>query len=367
MTNQFKRIIIIWLLAAVTAFAAEPYVVAWWFSATSPRTISPRADLTETERTAIKLFQATSPSVVSVFAQKNPQYLFSQGEEAIDVQTGTGIVWDAAGHVITNYHVIKGTNEFAAHLPSGESVHVRVVGTAPSYDIALLQLERTPVPLHPIAVGRSSDLQVGQSAFAIGNPYGLEQTLTSGIISALHRQIPTAEGREIAGGIQTDAPLNPGNSGGPLLDSSGRLIGVNTMIISGSKASAGVGIAIPVDIVNRVAAQLIREGHVPIPGIGIAAAPEITAAQAGIDGVIILKVYPDSPAAKAGLKGVTASGDIGDVITAANGQPVHDVSNLAGVFEQFGAGKTVTLTVSHDGVHSRKVDVTLADVSRNQG
>ena len=183
----------------------------------------------------------------------------------------------------------------------------------------------------------------------------------------MHRQIPTTEGRELAGGIQTDAPLNPGNSGGPLLDSSGRLIGVNTMIISGSKASAGVGIAIPVDIVNRVAAQLIRQGHVPVPGIGIAAAPEITAAQAGIDGVIILKVYPDSPAAKAGLKGASGSGDIGDVITAANGQPVHNVSELAGVFEQIGAGKAVTLTVSHDGVHSRQVDVTLADVSENQG
>ncbi|MGO9234601.1 MAG: S1C family serine protease [Methylocella sp.] len=366
MPNRFKQIVVLCLLVAATAFVAEPYIVAWWFSATLPRTISPRADLTETERTTIKLFQTVSPSVVSVFARMNPQDLLSQGQEETEVQTGTGIVWDTAGHVITNYHVIKGTNQFAAHLPSGESVHVRVVGTAPSYDIAVLQLERTPVPLHPIAVGSSSDLQVGQSAFAIGNPYGLEQTLTSGIISALHRQIPTAEGREIAGGIQTDAPLNPGNSGGPLLDSAGRLIGVNTMIISGSKSSAGVGIAIPVDIVNRVAAQLIREGHVPVPGIGIAAAPEVTAAQAGIDGIIILKVYPDSPAAKAGLKGVTASGEIGDVITAANGHPVHDVSDLASIFEQTGAGKTVTLTVSHDGVHSRPVDVTLADVSKNQ-
>jgi 2-alkenal reductase len=129
----------------------------------------------------------------------------SQGQEESDVQTGTGIIWDAAGHVITNYHVIKGSDQFAAHLPSGESVDVRVVGTAPNYDLAVLQLERTRVPLHPIAVGKSSEVQVGQSAFAIGNPYGLEQTLTSGIVSALHRQIPTAEGREIAGGIQTDA------------------------------------------------------------------------------------------------------------------------------------------------------------------
>jgi 2-alkenal reductase len=181
----------------------------------------------------------------------------------------------------------------------------------------------------------------------------------------LHRRIPTAEGGEIAGGIQTDAPLNPGNSGGPLLDSSGRLIGVTSLIISGSGASAGVGIAIPVDIVNRVAAQLIREGHVPIPGIGIAAAPEatVTQSESGNDGVVILRVFPGSPAAKAGLKGVTRSGGVGDIITAANGQPVHDVTDLASIFEQLGAGKTVTLTVSH-GDHSRPVAVTLSDVSQ---
>ena len=240
------------------------------------------------------------------------------------------------------------------------------VGSAPTYDLAVLQLERIPSPLHPIALGSSADLQVGQSAFAIGNPYGLEQSLTSGIVSALNRQIPTAEGHEIAGGIQTDVPLNPGNSGGPLLDSSGRLIGVTEMIISGSGAFVGVGIAIPVDDVNRVAAQLIREGHVPIPGVGIAAATEAAAAQAGVEGVIILRIYPNSPAAKAGLKGVTASGDVEDVITAANAQPVHDVTDLARIFEQIGVGKTVTLTVARDG-QSRPVDVTLADVSRNQG
>jgi 2-alkenal reductase len=151
-----------------------------------------------------------------------------------------------------------------------------------------------------------------------------------------------------------------------LLDSSGRLIGVTEMIISGSGEFAGVGIAIPVDDVNRVAAQLIREGHVPIPGMGIAAAPEAAAAQAGIDGVIVLRVYPDSPAAKAGLKGVTTGGDVEDVVTAANGQPVHDVTDLARIFERIGVGKTVTLTVAR-GDQSRSVDVTLADVSRNQG
>jgi 2-alkenal reductase len=366
MSNRFIPFAVICFLVLAAAYVVEPYLVAWRFSATAPRAIAARGDLTELEQTTIKLFQTVSPSVVYVFARTKPEELFGPEEQATDVQAGTGSVWDAAGHVITNYHVIKGADQFAAHLVSGESVPVRVIGTAPNYDLAVLQLERTNVPLHPIAVGTSADLQVGQSAFAIGNPYGLEQTLTSGIISALRRKIPTAEGHEIAGGIQTDAPLNPGNSGGPLLDSAGRLIGVTTMIISGSGASAGVGIAIPVDVVNRVAAQLIAKGHVPTPGIGIAAAPETATAQLGIAGVIVLKVYPNSPAEKAGVKGVGANGEIQDVITAANGQRVDNVAELASIFEELGPGKTVALTVERGG-KSRSVEVTLADVSHNQG
>jgi 2-alkenal reductase len=370
MTNRFLGIAIFWLLVVATAYVAEPYLVAWQFSAASPRTITPRADLTGAEQTRIKVFQSVSPSVVSVFARLAPQNVFTPGQQEsevqTEVQTGTGIIWDGAGHVITNYHVIKGTDQFAAHLASGESVLVRVIGTAPNYDIAVLQLERTQTPLRPIAIGDSADLQVGQSVFAIGNPYGLEQTMTAGIISALRRTMPTAEGHEISGGIQTDASLNPGNSGGPLLDSSGRLIGVTSMIISGSGASAGVGIAIPVDVVNRVAAQLISTGHVPTPGIGIAAASEAAAAQIGVDGVIVLRVRPDSPAAKAGFKGVSPNGDVGDVITEANGQPIHDIADLTGIFEEAGVGKTVKLTVTN-GAHSRSVDVTLADVSQNRG
>lgn len=367
MPKRFTQIAVIWLLALATAFVAKPYLAAWRFSATAPRTVAPRASLTESEQTTIKLFQTVSPSVVYIFAKTKRDAHFLPGEtEEPEVQAGTGIVWDAAGHVITAYHVIKGADQFLAHLVSGESVPARVIGAAPNYDLALLQLERTDVPLHPIAIGRSSDVQVGQSAFAIGNPYGLEQTLTSGIVSALQRKIPTAEGHEIAGGIQTDAPLNPGNSGGPLLDSAGRLIGVTTVIISGSGASAGVGIAIPVDVVNRVAAQLISTGHVATPGIGIAAAPETAAVQAGVEGVIVLKVYPGSPAEKAGLKGASPNGEIQDVITAANGQAVENVAELASIFEETGAGKTVTLTVVRNG-HSRSVDVTLADVSRKQG
>lgn len=367
MTNRFIWVAVVWLLLLATAFVAEPYFVAWRFSATSPQTIAPRADLTETERTTIKLFQTVSPSVVYIFAQASSPSLSSREAEENVVQTGTGIIWDAAGHVITNYHVTKGSNQFGARLPSGESVGARLVAASAHYDLAVLQLERPQAAIQPIAVGSSSDLQVGQSAFAIGNPYGLEQTLTSGIISALHRRIPTETGHEIAGGIQTDAPLNPGNSGGPLLDSTGRLIGVNSAIISGSGASSGIGIAIPIDIVNRVAAELIRERHAPVPGIGIVAVVETAAAQLGVDGVIIVKVQPGSPAAKAGLKGIGPSDEtIGDVITAVNGEPVHDITELAGLFEQIGVGKAVTLTVLR-GDQSRTVEVTLADVSQYQG
>jgi 2-alkenal reductase len=365
-TNRFLGIAIFWLLVLITAFVAEPYLTAWRFSATAPRIVAPREDLSEAERTSIKLFQNVSPSVVAVFARKNPEKLLARGQDKGEVQTGSGIIWDAAGHVITNYHVIKGTDQFAAHLSTGEPVAVRVIATAPNYDLAVLQLERTPNPLRPIAVGRSSTLQVGQFAFAIGDPYGLEQTMTSGIISALRRSIPAQDGHEITGAIQTDAPLNPGNSGGPLLDSSGRLIGVTTMIISGSGASAGVGIALPVDLVNRVVTELISTGHVPTPGIGIAVASETESAQLGVDGVIILKVFPNSVAAKAGLKGATASGEVKDVITAVNGQKVNDVTDLTAIFEQLGVGKTVTLTVQR-GDKSRTVDIPLADVSQRQG
>jgi 2-alkenal reductase len=265
--------------------------------------------------------------------------------------------------VITNNHVINGTAQIGVRLTSGEFVAARVVGAAPNYDLAVLQLERPRSVLHPIAIGRSADLQVGQSTFAIGNPYGLDQTLTSGIVSALGRRLPTLTAHEVKGMIQTDAPINPGNSGGPLLDSAGRLIGVNSAIVSGSGASAGIGFAIPVDIVNRVATELIRNGHVPLPGIGIVAAKQGQATSLGIDGIIIVRTLPGSPAAKAGIEGVTADGYVRDVVTAVNGKPTHSMDELASTFEDAGIGSQVTLTVERDG-QSRQLKVTIVDVSQ---
>ena len=357
------RLAIVWLLLLATLWVAEPYLMTLWFSASAPRTVTPAGNLAASEQATIALFKNVSPSVVHVFARAAPTAsLFSDERENL-VQSGSGIVWDAAGHVITNNHVINGTAQIGVRLTSGEFVAARVVGAAPNYDLAVLQLERTKSALQPIAVGQSADLQVGQSTFAIGNPYGLDQTLTSGIVSALGRRLPTGTAREVKGMIQTDAPINPGNSGGPLLDSAGRLIGVNSAIVSGSGASAGIGFAIPVDIVNRVTTELIRNGHVPLPGVGIVAAKQGEATRLGVDGVIIVRTLPDSPAAKAGIEGATADGVVRDIITKANGKAVHSMEELTSIFEDAGIGKQVGLTVERDG-QGRNVKVTIADISQ---
>jgi S1-C subfamily serine protease len=361
--GRLSRIIGVWLLLLAAAWVAEPYVVALWSATAGPRTVTARRDLSQAEQTTIKLFKTASPSVLHVFARSERQSSMLDEDEQGVVQSGTGIVWDTAGHVITNYHVISGTERIGARLTSGEFANARVIGVAPTYDLAVLQLEGLRSPLQPISIGRSADLQVGQQTFAIGNPYGLEQTLTSGIVSALHRRLPTASSHEISGVIQTDAPINPGNSGGPLLDSAGRLIGVNSAIISGSGASAGIGFAIPVDVVNRVATELIRTGRVPVPGIGIIAASERETTRLDVDGVVIVRALPQSPAARAGLEGADVNGGaVTDVITAVNGKPVHSMSDLANILEDVGVGKTAKLTVLRDG-QSRSVDVPVTDTS----
>ena len=368
-TNFLLRVVIFWALVLATVWVLQPYAVSLWAAATEPRTVTPRGSLAEYEETTIKLFNAASPSVVHVFAAAPQRGIFQLEPAESAVQSGSGIIWDAAGHVVTNYHVIRGAQRIrvrAGNSTEASSPRPQIVGAAPNYDIAVLRLDSPRATLHPIAIGSSADLQVGQAAFAIGNPYGLEQTLTSGIISAVGRRLPTSAAYEIGGVIQTDAAVNPGNSGGPLLDSAGRLIGVNSAIISGSGASAGIGFAIPVDTVNRIAAELIRQGHVPLAGIGIVAAHETTATQLGIGGIIIVRVLPGSPAAKAGLvSGGSAGGAIGDVILAANGTPVHNVADLAAILQQVGIGNAVRLSILRDG-RVQDIDVAVADVSALQ-
>lgn len=366
MPDRFIRIALAMALVLLGLFVAEPYVSRFLYSADAPRPVMARGDLAGTETATIELFQRVSPSVVHVFAQPSSRSLsMAEGDgEQGGVQTGTGFIWDAAGHVVTNNHVVENAKPVAIRLASGETVAAEVVGTAPNYDLAVLRLGRTRAPPAAIAVGTSADLKVGQAAFAIGNPFGLDQTLTTGIISALQRRLPTSEGREIADVIQTDAAINPGNSGGPLLDSAGRVIGVNTAIFSPSGASAGIGFAIPIDVVNRVVPQLIRNGQMPNPGIGIIAGQEAAAARLGIEGVVVLRTFPGSPAAKAGLRGVDPrTGEIGDIIVGVNGSPVRRLSEFTAALEKAGVGGPVRLTIERDG---RTIDmqVNVADVGR---
>ena len=229
-------------------------------------------------------------------------------------------------------------------------------------DLAVIRIRDGGVLPAPIAVGTSADLKVGQFAYAIGNPFGLDQSLTMGVISALKRRLPTSGGREIADAIQTDAAINPGNSGGPLLDSSGRLIGVNTAIFSPSGSNAGIGFAIPVDVVNRIVPELIRNGGVKTPGIGIVSTPEAITTRLGIDGVAVVRTAPDSPAQRAGLQGVDSrTGALGDIIVAADGKPVHHLSDLTDQLEQVGVGHKIRLTVRRNG-QDRTVDVDVVDI-----
>src|SRR6184192_4360204 len=285
------------------------------------RTVDQRGPLSEAERANIELFERVSPSVVQVAARSaaaNPLAEDEGGEAAAGAASGTGFVWDNAGHVVTNNHVVQNGSEVAVRFASGEVAQAEVIGVAPNYDVAVLRIKNARRLPPPVALGSSTELKVGQSAFAIGNPFGLDQSLTSGIISALKRRLPTDSGREIVNVIQTDAAINPGNSGGPLLDSSGKVIGVTTAILSPSGSNAGIGFAIPVDAVNRIVPELIRSGRVATPGIGIVAASEAVATRMGVEGVVVVKTAPGSPAEKAGLRGVDIEqGKLGDVITGA--------------------------------------------------
>jgi 2-alkenal reductase len=382
LSDRLIRIALFVALLLLAVFVAEPYVSRYLYAQTEPRVVAARGNLEESERSTIDLFQRISPSVVHVFAEPDPRRLAQQDDplggpsgpggrgrpEGPDggggTQSGTGFLWDAAGHVVTNNHVVEGSRGIRIRLNSGEIVPAEIVGTAPNYDLAVLRLGRTRQPPPAIPVGTSADLKVGQATFAIGNPFGLDQTLTTGVISALKRRLPTSEGREIADMIQTDAAINPGNSGGPLLDSAGRLIGVNTAIFSPSGAFAGIGFAIPVDVVNRVVPQLIRNGRVPTAGIGIIVGQEAAAAQLGIEGVVIVRTMPGSPAQRAGLRGVNMqSGEIGDVIVGANGRPVRRLADLTTILEEVGVGNAIELTLDRGG-RQTTVRVDVADMGQ---
>jgi 2-alkenal reductase len=340
MKDRFSRVALGLCVLLLALLVARPYVDRALFPA-EPRPVVARGAFAESELSAVALFESVAPSVVQIAVTS----AWGDFGDAV-AGTGTGFIWDADGHVVTNNHVVGGGGQVSVRLPSGEILGAAIVGRAPHYDLAVLRLERAVNLPPPVPLGSSTDLKVGQAAYAIGNPFGLDQTLTSGVISALKRRLPTANQREIADVIQTDAAINPGNSGGPLLDSAGRLIGVNTAIFSPSGTNAGVGFAIPVDTVNRIVPQLIRGGRVPTPGIGILAADERLTAQLGLEGVMVATALPGSPAERGGLRGVdVVNGRPGDVIVAANGKPVRRLADLADQLEQVGVGNPIQLTV----------------------
>src|SRR5262250_237536 len=353
MGDRFSKIVVGALLVVLAVYFAQPYVDRLLFSASTPRAVQPRGNLAEIERTSIEIFEHASPSVVQVVGRpEGLQALPSEGENG-PAQSGTGFVWDAAGHIVTNDHVVEGTSSLAVRLASGQVLRAHIVGTAPNYDLAVIRVDNPRSLPPPIAIGASDDLKVGQWVFAIGNPFGLDQSLTTGIISAVKRRLPTSNGREIANVIQSDAAINPGNSGGPLLDSAGRLIGVNTAIYSPSGSNAGIGFAIPVDVVNRIVPELIRNGRVPTPGIGIVAGNEDVAERLGVTGVLVVDVVPGSAAARAGILPTRRESpgrvQLGDVIVAIDGIKVESPNDLFLLLERYKVGDEVNVSLLRDG------------------
>ncbi len=317
----------------------------------APRPITPRGDLTESERTTIEIFERAAPSVVYITTTTTRRARLGFNIYEIPAEgTGSGFVWDEYGHVVTNHHVVRGARRVKVTLSDHSSWDAVLVGEEPDKDLSVIRIDAPPSRLRPIAVGSSHDLRVGQSVLAIGNPFGFDQTLTTGVVSALGRSIESLTGRNIEGVIQTDAAINPGNSGGPLLDSAGRLVGVNTQIVSRSGASHGIGFAVPVDIVNQVVPQLIKHGRVVRPQLGVSILDDGSFRRSfpDIEGVMLLSVAPGSGAEEAGLRGIaeTADGDIilGDIITAIDDHRVRNSNDLLTALEQYKPGDTVTVT-----------------------
>ncbi|MGE3247369.1 MAG: S1C family serine protease [Beijerinckiaceae bacterium] len=354
--SKFHRYVVAGLIAGLVMFLAAQLVQTTLLVADKPRAVTPRGDLAGFEKTAVDVFKNSAPSVVYIYTQTQGSGYFGEDRETRR-GTGSGFVWDRAGHVITNNHVVAGAQQVFVRFDQGEVYAAKVVGAAPDFDLAVLRVSASVRELPPIAIGESKSLVIGQAVFAIGNPFGLNRTLTTGIVSALDRTLPTQAGREITGVIQTDAAINPGNSGGPLLDSAGRLIGVNTAIATKSGSSSGVGFAVPVDTVNKIVPQIIANGKPARPGIGIQAGSQELASRLGVTGVVVIDVLPGGSAARAGIRGVnTDARQLGDVIVAINGKPVNSIPDLATALEEAGIGKDAKVTILRDG---KKMDVTV--------
>ena len=330
-----------------------------------PRVVQARGNLAEDEKSTIELFENSRDSVVFITTRQRVMDAWTRNIFSVPSGTGSGFIWDDNGHIITNLHVIKGASEATVRLADGRDYKASLVGASPAHDIAVLRIgigfqRPTPVPL-----GTSHDLKVGQKVFAIGNPFGLDWTLTTGIVSALDRSLPGGDGRTIDNLIQTDAAINPGNSGGPLLDSAGRLIGINTAIYSPSGASAGIGFSVPVDTVNRVVPQIISRGKYIRPAMGITVDSKLNnrlTQHLKVTGVVILSISPGSAADTAGLRGatITPEGNIiaNDIIVAVEDKPIDSVDKLLARVDGYKVGDTIKITVLRKG-EKMEVPVTL--------
>ncbi|MFA6316339.1 MAG: trypsin-like peptidase domain-containing protein [Elusimicrobiota bacterium] len=318
------------------------------------------------EENTIKVFNDVSPAVVFVtnIAVERSFYL---DEFAIPQGSGSGFIWDRAGHVVTNYHVVANGDIFLVKLKDHTELRARLVGIEPRKDIAVLKIDAPQEKLRVLPLGDSSSLQVGQKAVAIGNPFGLDNTLTTGIISALGRQMEGIGGVTIRDLIQTDAAINPGNSGGPLLDSDGRLIGVNTMMVSRSGSSAGIGFAVPVAFVKKIVPQLIKYGKVIQPGMGVSI---LTEGQkyyylGAIRGVVVREVTPGGPADRAGMRGMRRdfSGRmlLGDIIVGINDDQVANYDDMYNALDRCKVGDKVAVKVIRDD-RKRTFQVELVNV-----
>jgi S1-C subfamily serine protease len=318
-------------------------------AAASPRPVSAAEGFDADEQRNVTVFRETAPSVVYIVTKQTINGYFATQEAAGE---GSGFLWDEAGHVVTNFHVINGANSLAVTLHDRSQYDAKVIGGSPENDIAVLKIDAPVEKLRAIKIGSSSDLQVGQKVFAIGNPFGFDYTMTTGIVSAIGRSIVGIAGNKIDEVIQTDAAINPGNSGGPLLDSSGRLIGMNTSIFApGAKQSSGIGFAVPVDIINRVVPDIVAYGQVRRPQLGVGLVDSeqngriaTLLYQIRKEGVMVQSVTPGAGAERAGLVGFRQVGNrtlLGDVITEIDGEPVRTRWDLFKILQNKQAGDTV--------------------------
>lgn len=344
------------VFTVLTMRRREPEVVY------EPRPVTvPEGDLGADEKATIAVFKQVSPSVVHITNIGAMRNVITSTVDEVPQGTGSGFIWDERGHIVTNFHVIDGATSTEVTLSDGSTYEGKIIGTARDKDIAVIKIEAPPSKLAKIMVGTSADLQVGQTVYAIGNPFGLDQTLTTGVISGLGREIMSRSQRKIYDVVQTDAPINPGNSGGPLLDSHGRLIGINTAIYSPTGASAGIGFAVPVDTVNLVVPQILNlRGEVrPVLGINIISDGDMR--QMGLQGVGIRNVVRGGPADRAGLAGLIQGPqglEVGDVITKIDGTPVAKTSDLFKVLDRRRIGDTVELEITRNGAR-RTAQITL--------